>query len=48
MKHKNLYLRGSVFLVILRLFLMLPVNARWIINRPADCTGEVSANSKKR
>lgn len=47
MKHKNLYLRGSVFLVILRLFLMLPVNARWIINRPADCTGEVSANSKK-
>lgn len=47
MKHKNLYLRGSVFLVILRLFLMLPVNARWIINRPADCTGEVSSNSKK-
>lgn len=48
MKHKNLYLRGSVFLVILRLFLMLPVNARWIINRPADCTGEVSSKSQEK
>mgnify|MGYP006879537942 CR=1 FL=1 len=47
MKKKNVSLRLSIVLIIAAFFLMVPVNAKWIINRPADCTGSVSPYKKQ-
>ncbi len=47
MKKKNTSLRLSVFLVIADFFLMVPVNAKWIINRPADCSGTAMPYKKQ-
>ena len=48
MKKKNVSLRLSIVLIIAAFFLMVPVNAKWIINRPADCTGSVSPYKKQK
>lgn len=47
MKKKNVSLRLSIVLIIAAFFLMVPVNAKWIINRPADCTESVSPYKKQ-
>lgn len=48
MKKKNVFLRLSIVLIIAAFFLMVPVDAKWIINRPADCTGSVSPSKKQK
>ena len=48
MKKKNVFLRLSIVLIIAAFFLMVPVNAKWILNRPADCTGSVSPYKKQK
>lgn len=47
MKKKNSYLRGSALLVLLVLFAIFPVNAMWIINHPADCTGSAGPKASE-
>lgn len=47
MKKKNFYLRGSALLVLLVLFAIFPVNAMWIINHPADCTGSAGPKTSE-
>lgn len=47
MKKKNFYLRGSALLVLLVLFAIFPVNAMWIINHPADCTGSAGPKASE-
>lgn len=47
MKKKNFYLRGSALLVLLVLFAIFPVNAMWIINHPAECTGSAGPKASE-
>ena len=47
MKKKNFYLRGGALLVLLVLFAIFPVNAMWIINHPADCTGSAGPKASE-
>lgn len=44
MKKKNYFLRASVLRIVLSFFLRIPVNAKWVLTRPADVSTSIKQN----